>query len=122
MADKLSQEETLKIIVKSLDMKKAESIKVLKIDKISSLADYFVIAGGGADIHARTLTDEAEMKLKASGRVPNNTQGTPNCGWYILDYGDIVVHIFSREQKEFYSLERLWADGEEIDISKWIEQ
>lgn len=113
------QEDTLKAIVECLDRKKAEDIKVLKITELTILADYFVIAGGTSSTQTRALADEVEVKLKDMGLPPDRIQGTAGCGWVILDYGDIVVHIFNREQRDFYNLERLWADGEEVDISRW---
>ena len=115
----MKQNETLRAIVKCLDRKKAEDIKVLKITELTILADYFVIADGMSNTQRRALADEVEVKLKELGLPPNQIQGTAGCGWVILDYGDIVVHIFNREQRDFYNLERLWADGEEIDISEW---
>lgn len=115
----MQQNETLGAIVRCLDGKKAEDIKVLKITELTVLADYFVIADGMSNTQTRALADEVEVKLKEMGRAPNRIQGTANCGWIILDYGDIVVHVFSREQRDFYNLERLWADGEEMDISEW---
>ena len=118
-SENMQQNETLSAIVKCLDRKKAEDIKVLKITELTILADYFVIADGMSNTQTRALADEVEVKLKELGLPPNQIQGTAGCGWVILDYGDIVVHIFNREQRDFYNLERLWADGEEIDISEW---
>lgn len=119
-SDNMQQNETLKAIVECLDRKKAEDIKVLKITELTILADYFVIADGTSNTQTRALADEVEVKLKELGLPPNQIQGTAGCGWVILDYGDIVVHVFNREQRDFYNLERLWADGEEIDISEWV--
>lgn len=116
----MKQEEALKAIVRCLDRKKAEDIRVLKITELTVLADYFVIADGMSGTQTRALADDVEVKLKELGMPPERIQGTAGCGWVILDYGDIVVHIFSREQRDFYNLERLWADGTEIDHSGWL--
>lgn len=116
----MTQEQKLEILVKALDKKKAEDIKVLKIGAITILADYFVIADGTSNTQTKALADEAEYQLAQQGVKPDQVQGANNTGWVILDYGDIVVHIFNKEQRDFYNLERLWRDGEETDISKWL--
>lgn len=117
----MTQNEALALIVKTLDVKKAEDIKVIKIKEISVLADYFVIADGLSGTQTRALADEVEFRLKEQGRAPEQIQGANGSNWIILDYGDIVVHVFSKDQRDFYNLERLWRDGEEIDISEFID-
>lgn len=119
MNDRISQEEILKTLVNALDGKKAEDVRVIKIKDLTIIADYFVIAGGSSDVHTRALADEAEFKLKERNVAPLRIQGNNGGGWIVLDYGDIVVHVFRKDQRDFYSLERLWSDGENIDISKW---
>ena len=113
----MTQNEALELIVKTLDSKKAEDIKVIKIKELSVLADYFVIADGTSSTQTRALADEVEFRLKEAGLAPNQIQGNNGSNWIVLDYGDIIVHVFSRDQRDFYNLERLWRDGEEIDIS-----
>jgi ribosome-associated protein len=105
--------------VKTLDGKKAEDIRVIGIKDLTIIADYFVIAGGTSVVHARSLADELEHKLKGLEIFPKKIEGGNKDGWIVLDYSDIVVHIFHKEQREFYNLERLWKDGEEVDISQW---
>ena len=117
----MTQNEALELIVKTLDSKKAEDIKVIKIKELSVLADYFVIADGTSSTQTRALADEVEFRLKEAGLAPNQIQGTNGSNWIVLDYGDIIVHVFSRDQRDFYNLERLWRDGEEIDISSMID-
>lgn len=119
--EKMTQNEALGIIVKTLDRKKAEDIKVLKITNLTIIADYFVIADGTSNTQTKALADEVEFQLKEQGLAPNQIQGNNGGGWIILDYGDIVVHVFNKEQRDFYNLERLWRDGEDIDISQWTE-
>ena len=116
----LTQQQILEIAVKALDSKKAEDIKVIKIGDISILADYFVIADGTNSTQTRALADEVDFKLSEQGIQPHSVQGNNVSNWIVLDYSDIIVHVFSRDQREFYNLERLWADGEEVDISAWI--
>jgi len=118
---KMTQNEALELIVKTLDSKKAEDIKVIKIKELSVLADYFVIADGTSSTQTRALADEVEFRLKEAGLAPNQIQGNNGSHWLALAYGAIIVHVFSRDQRDFYNLERLWRDGEEIDISSMID-
>ena len=104
-------------VTKALDEKKGMDIKLLKIDKVSSLADYFLICTGTSNTHVRTLCDFAEYTLEELGEPMLGREGHRGNSWELLDYGSIVVHVFTQEAREFYSLERLWADAEEINIS-----
>ena len=122
MTDNLTQQQKLEIIVKALDSKKAEDIKVIKVGDLTVIADYFVIADGTSSTQTKALADETEYKMQENGVVPNRVQGNNGSNWVIIDYGDIVVHVFSKEQRDFYNLERLWRDGEDIDISDWVKQ
>lgn len=122
MTDNLTQQQKLEIIVKALDSKKAEDIKVIKVGDLTVIADYFVIADGTSSTQTKALADEAEYKMQENGVVPNRVQGNNGSNWVIIDYGDIVVHVFGKEQRDFYNLERLWRDGEDIDISDWVKQ
>ncbi|MCL2053590.1 MAG: ribosome silencing factor [Oscillospiraceae bacterium] len=114
----MTQNEILKLAVKILDGKKAEDIRVIGIRDLTIIADYFIIAGGTSITHARSLADELEFKLKECGITPKNVEGGNKDGWTVLDYSDIVIHIFHKEQREFYNLERLWEDGEEIPVDR----
>ena len=107
-------------VTKALDEKKGLDIKLLKIDKVSSLADYFLICTGTSNTHVRTLCDYAEYTLEQLGEPMLGREGHRGNTWELLDFGSIVVHVFTEEAREFYSLERLWADAEEIDISKIV--
>ncbi len=97
-----------------LDEKKAMRLSVIKIDDISSLADYFVIANGTSSTHVRALSDELEEKLKAEGVTPARVEGYRSNSWVLLDYGSVVVHVFTQEARDFYDLDRLWADGQHL--------
>ncbi|MBQ5331842.1 MAG: ribosome silencing factor [Oscillospiraceae bacterium] len=119
MPDKFTKEQKLEIIVKALDSKKAEDIKVIKVGDLTILADYFVIADGTSSTQTKALADETEYKMHENGISPERVQGNNGSNWIILDYGDIVVHVFSKDQRDFYNLERLWRDGEDVDISQW---
>lgn len=111
--------ELAKEAARLLDSKKAENISVIKIDAISSLADYFVIATGRGSTHVRSLSDELEEKLKEQGTVPARIEGYRSDSWILLDYSQVVVHIFTGEARDFYDLDRLWADGTKV---KWQEE
>ena len=104
-------------VTKALDEKKGMDIKLLKIDKVSSLADYFLICTGTSNTHVRTLCDYAEYALEQMGEEMLGREGHRGNSWELLDYGTIVVHVFTEEAREFYALERIWADAEAIDIS-----
>lgn len=111
--------EELEISVKALSEKKAENLTVLKVKDITSIANFFVIAGASSTTQAKALADFVELKLGEKGVKPKNIEGVQTAGWIVLDYIDVVVHIFTAEQRDFYRLENLWADGEPVDISEW---
>lgn len=117
----MTQEKKLETIVKALDSKRAEDITVIGIRDLTIIADYFVIADGTSSTQVKALADEVEFRMKNDAGLDTIEGLTSNtAAWTILDYGDIAVHIFHKDQREFYSLERLWNDGEIVDISSWI--
>ncbi len=99
-----------------LDNKKAEHLNVIKIDDISSLGDYFVIGSATSSTHVRSLADELEEKLKEEGVAPARVEGYRSNSWVLLDYGSVVVHIFTQDARDFYDLDRLWADGQQVSF------
>ena len=103
-------------VTKALDEKKGMDIKLLKIDRVSSLADYFLICTGTSNTHVRTLCDYAEYTLEQLGETMLGREGHRGNSWELLDYGTIVIHVFTEEARAFYDLERLWADAEQIDL------
>ena len=113
----LAPKEIAIAVTKALDEKKGMDIKLLKIDKVSSLADYFLICTGTSNTHVKTLCDYAEYALEQAGETMLGREGHRGNSWELLDYGTIVVHVFTEEAREFYALERLWADAEQIDLS-----
>ena len=116
----MTAEEKIKIAVKALDAKRAEDIRVLKVTDLTILGDYFIIANGNSTTHTKTLAEEAEFQLSQHGVEPHHTEGMNGSNWYILDYTDVIIHVFYQETREFYRLEQLWADAEQVDISEWI--
>lgn len=117
----MTQEELIRSAVKILNSKKAEDIKVIRIGDLTIIADYFIIADGTSSTQTKALADELEFRLKEMGREPHQVQGNNGSNWIILDYSDVVIHIFYKETRDFYNLERLWRDGEEVDINKYLE-
>ena len=117
----MTLEEKLNLIIKTLDTKKAEDIQAIKISDLTIIADYFIIANGMSSTQSRALADEVEFKMKQQGAEPLRVEGERGANWIIIDYGDVVVHVFYKETREHYNLERLWADGEHIDINKFLD-
>ncbi len=107
---------TLKI-AEILDNKKAEDIKALCVKEMTSIADYFVIASANNIPQAKALCDEVEEKLSSLGRFPKRIEGYQTASWVLLDYSDVLVHIFLKDTRNFYSLERLWSDAQPVDLA-----
>jgi len=116
----LTAKEVACQVTKALDEKKGIDIRLLKIDKVSSLADYFLICTGTSNTHVKTLCDHAEYTLEQLGEPMLGREGHRGNSWELLDFGSIVVHVFTEEAREFYALERLWADAENVDLSQII--
>ena len=103
-------------VAKTLDEKKARDIKILYVNKQTIIADYFVIAAGTSRTQVNALADEVEYKLGLEGITPTKVEGRGQGTWVLLDYDSVLVHVFNPQSREFYNLEKLWADGEEIAI------
>jgi len=116
----LTAKEVAYEVTKALDSKKGMDIKLLRISDVSSLADYFLICTGTSNTHVKTLCDYAEYTLEQLGEPMLGREGHRGNSWELLDFGSIVVHVFTQEAREFYSLERLWADAEQINIEDII--
>ena len=97
-----------------LDEKKGENIKVLKVREQTVITDYFVICTGRSNTHVKSLGGEVEYKLGLRGVDPVHYEGRDNNNWVVVDYGSVILHIFSRESREFYKLEKLYSDAEEL--------
>lgn len=118
----ITADKIIEISVKALDSKRAENIRVIGIRDLTVIADYFVIANGTSTTQTKALADEVEYQLKEKGRTPQRIEGYQGANWIVLDYGDVVVHVFYKETRQFYDLERLWSDGENIDISHLLKK
>ena len=109
-----------KAIVGILDEKQARRIKLLEVEKQTSLTNYFVICEGRSSTHINSLGDEISERLSQVGCAPLHTEGYDTGNWLALDYASVIVHIFDRTTREFYNLEHLWRDGTEINIDELL--
>ena len=116
----LTAKEVAYQVTQALDAKKGMNIKLLKIDRVSSLADYFLICTGTSSTHVKTLCDYAEYTMEQLGETMLGREGHRGNTWELLDYGSVVVHVFTDEARAFYDLERLWADAEFVDLKDII--
>jgi ribosome-associated protein len=114
--------DALKVAVKAVDDKKASDLVVLDISGIASFADYFLLCSGDSSRQIQAIADEVEERLRAEGLRPTHVEGYRNAEWVLMDYVDLVVHIFSRKARAYYDLERLWRDGKRIDPEKLLSE
>lgn len=112
--------EKLRIALNALNEKKAMELAAIRVGDLTSVADYFVLATATSNTHVKALADEVEFKLSEAGVQPHHVEGRAT-GWILIDYCDIVVHIFSREARQFYNLDKMWFDGEVVDMTKYLE-
>ncbi len=110
--------ELMETIAVCADKKKAMDMKVLQIGELTTLADYFVVCSGTSYPHMSAIAEEIEDKLSEAGVQPRGLEGKDNPNWILLDYGDVIVHIFNTESREFYSIERLWSDAREVNLEQ----
>lgn len=109
----------LGVALNALNEKKAMDLAAIRVGDLTIVAEYFILATATSNTHVKTLADEVEVKLSKMGVEPHHIEGRAT-GWILLDYGDIVVHVFSREAREFYNLDKMWSDGEVIDLSTYL--
>ncbi len=109
--------ETARIAAKALSDKKGLDIRVIRINDISVLADYMVIATGTSSTQVKAMSDNVEYELDKAGISVSHIEGYRSNSWILMDYIDVIVHVFMEEARNFYDLERLWKDGEIIDVS-----
>lgn len=118
----LNSKELVAVAVKALDSKKGKDIRVLHTEDQTSLADYFVICNGTSSTQVRALADAVEEAMTKGGEEPHHIEGHRGGEWTLLDYSAVVVHVFTEEAREFYSLERLWSDAAPVDVSQYLTQ
>lgn len=110
--------EMAKIVYAAMEDKKGEDIRVIDISQVSVLADYFIICNGNSDSQVRALVDNVEEELEKAGFVAKQREGYGSGSWVLLDFGDVIVHVFDKENRLFYNLERIWVDGKQINIDE----
>jgi ribosome-associated protein len=113
--------DALKIALNAADAKKANDLVVLDISEIASFANYFLICTGDSSRQMQAIADEIELRLEAKRIRPSHVEGFQHAEWILMDYLDFVVHIFSKNARVYYDLERLWRDGKRLDVSQLLE-
>ena len=113
----LTPAEIAGIAARALDDKKARDVKILKTAEQTVIADYFVICNGTSSTHIKALVDEVDRKLSEAGEPPIRREGMRSDIWVLMDFGSVIVHVFTDEARKFYNLERLWSDSEEVPLS-----
>ena len=116
------EKEMTKIALRALHDKKAMDVKVLDIHEVSVLADYFVIASGSNQNQVQAMVDNVDETLGRAGFEAKQIEGTRNSSWVLMDYGDMIVHVFDEENRLFYDLERIWRDGKVLDVNEFLEK
>lgn len=113
----MTSKELAKIAYNALDDKKGVNISIIDISEISTIADYFIIAGSNNENQVKALADNVEEQLYKAECTPNHIEGYSNANWILMDFNDIIVHVFNEEDRLFYDLERIWRDGKQINIT-----
>ncbi len=106
-----------KLALKALDEKKGKDIKVIDIHEVSVIADYFIIASASNENQVQAMVDSVRETLGRAGFEPKQVEGNKNSSWILMDYGDMIVHIFDEDNRLFYDLERIWRDGKTLELS-----
>ncbi len=114
--------DLLETVVRAADDKRAEDIVALDMNGVSLLADYFVVASGNTERQVQAIVDEIKNKVEELGGNVKSVEGKKGSKWILMDLGDIVVHVFTPEERTTYGLEKFWQDAPEIDVSGWINE
>lgn len=110
--------ESAILLAKALDSKKGQDIKVLRTEGLTTLADYFVICTAGSSTQIKAMSDACEETMEKHGEQAHHIEGHRGGTWLLMDFSDVVVHVFTDEARKFYDLERLWTDAQEIDLAE----
>ena len=114
--EKKNAKAIAKLAIQALEDKKAEDIRIIDISQVSVIADYFIIASGTNRNQIQTLCDNVQETLGRAGYPEKQTEGYQTANWILMDFGDVIVHIFDRENRLLYDLERIWRDGKQIEV------
>lgn len=112
----MDNKKLVKLIYNAIEDRKGEDIRVLDISEVSVMADYFIIASGNNKNQVQAISDNVNEVMLANKAELKQTEGYNTAGWILMDYGDIIVHVFSKEERLFYDLERIWRDGKTVEI------
>ena len=115
----MTSKEMAKMAIEALEDKKAEDIRVIDISEVSVIADYFIIASGNNRNQVQALIDNVEEQLGRTGVSPKQIEGYDTANWVLMDYRDIIVHVFDKENRLFYDIERIWRDGKNIPVDSF---
>ena len=115
-----TEKQMAQLVCRALDEKKGRDIKVIDIHDVSVIADYFVIASGSNQNQVQAMVDNVEEQLGRAGFEPKQVEGVRNSSWSLMDYGDVIVHVFDEENRLFYDLERIWRDGKTLDMEEFL--
>ena len=118
----MTPKEMALLLAQAMDSKKGKDIRVLETDGVTTLADYFVLCSGSSAPQLKALADAGEKAMKDHGILPHRVEGHRGGTWILQDYGDVVVHVFDKEARAFYDLDRLWADAKTVDLSDVLAQ
>lgn len=118
----MTPKEMALLLAQAMDSKKGKNIRVLETDGVTTLADYFVLCSGSSAPQLKALADAGEKAMKDHGILPHHVEGHRGGTWILQDYGDVVVHVFDKEARAFYDLDRLWADAKTVDLSDVLAQ
>lgn len=113
----MESRELAKIAYNALDEKKGINISIIDISEISTLADYFIIAGGNNENQVKALANSVEEEMYKVDCKPKHIEGFDNANWILMDFNDIIVHVFNEEDRLFYDLERIWRDGKHLEVT-----
>ena len=116
----MEDNKILVVAANALNEKKALQLEAIKVGDLTVITDYFLIATATSSTHVHSLADDVEEKLAKEGILPNRIEGR-STGWILLDYGQVIIHVFTPQMREFYNLEHLWSDGEKVDIDKILD-
>lgn len=118
----MTPKEMALLLAQAMDSKKGKDIRVLETDGVTTLADYFVLCSGSSAPQLKALADAGEKAMKDHGILPHHVEGHRGGTWILQDYGDVVVHVFDKEARAFYDLDRLWADAKTVDLGDVLAQ
>lgn len=122
MSTESTEKMMAQIACKAIDDKKGQDIKVIDIHTVSVIADYFVIASGTNSNQVQAIVDNVEEQLGRAGFEAKQIEGNRNSSWILMDYGDVIVHVFDEENRLFYDLERIWRDGKVLEMDEFLEK